>query len=291
MSDFKSEDLGIAASVYLAIYTVFAGLMTFVVFKKGFATVYTFIWVFSLFRFFGQVCGVVYASLGPAHWQWLIAYLVLGAEGYFTLIFAAFRFTCRAQLNEFGSSWVLELGPPIRSFILRRNFTWAELFRVILIPANVLVIAGGATLAGMADSDNIKESEVKSSEHLRSAGQCLFLAMTVIAILLNIYVYVKERVRNHITVGVMCASPFLLVRGIFGVLSIYINSMNYFNSINYATSSASRQVTIYEYLMGTTMEFIAACCLMTRIFYESREVPRSIIQDQRADDLDADKEV
>lgn len=286
MSGFKSEDLGIASSFYFAVYLLFATLMTFVMFKRGFATVYTFIWVFSLFRFFGQLCGVVYAALGPDHWKWLIAYLVLGAEGYFALIFAAFRFTCRAQANEFGSSWVLTLGPPIRSFLLRRNFTWGEIFRLILIPANILVIVGGTMLAGMADSDTNNDSTIKNSQHLRTAGQALFLAMTVFAVLLNVYVYLRERVRNHITVGVLCASPFLLVRGIFGVMSIYITAMNYFDSTNYTNAGASRKVTIYEYLMSTTMEFIAACCLMTRFFYESREVRHSIVEN-----LESDKEV
>lgn len=278
MSGFQSQDLGIAASVFLALYVLFFGLMTFLVIKKGLATVYTFLWIFSLLRLGGQLCGVVYAKLGPSHYQWLISYLVLGAEGYFTLIFACFRFTCKAQVNEFGYSWVLSLGPPIRLLLLKRNFTWREIFHLVLIPANVLVIAGGSMLAGLTGDDALNQSKIHTSEGLRTTGQALFIIMTVTAILLNAYVFFKERVRNHITIAVLCASPFLLVRGIFGILSIYITAMNYFETSNYTGSGeSSRKVTIFEYVLSTTMELIVALLLITRVFFEKNEKKASLV--------------
>lgn len=288
MAGFQSEDLGIAASIFLSIYAIFFALMCVVVFKRGIATVYTFLWVFSLLRLGGQFCGVVYAKLGPSHWKWLIAYLVLGAEGYFTLIFAAFRFTCKAQLNEFGYSWVLSLGPGIKLFLLKRTFTWRELFHLILIPANVFVIAGGSMLAGLTGDDLKNQSKIHTSEGLRTTGQLLFVFMTLCAIFLNIYVYTKERVRNHITISVMCASPFLFVRGIFGVISIYVTAMNYFETSNYTNGgSSSRMVTIYEYVLSTTMEFIVACLLMSRVFFEHREMPVPMVESMMSDKEEA----
>lgn len=273
MSGFQSENSGIAASTFLALYTLFLAYMIYVVYRKGFKTVYTFLLIFTLFRFGGQLCGVVYASLGPAHYQWLIAYLVLGAEGYFTLIFAAFRFTCQAQVEKLGRSWVLESGPKFPIFGFKRlSRTWNASFHTILIPANALVIAGGSLLAGI-DYNNMGEIHQKevTSEILRTVGQSLFLFMTALLILLNIYVYFKERVRTHVTIAVMCAAPLLLVRGIFGILSIYITKMNYFKLTNYNDEGlVNHDLVIYEYVLSTTMEFVAGVILMSKYYFDLR---------------------
>lgn len=273
MSGFISVESGIAASVFLALYTIFLGFMIFIIFQKGFKTVYTFIFFFTLFRFGGQLCGVVYAKVGPEHWQWLIAYLVLGAEGYFALIFAAFRFTCKAQVDEFGKSWVLSTGPgPWGFFLLKRiTKTWVNIFHFILIPANALVISGGSMLAGIDPSEmNDEKSKINTSKALRTTGQVLFLLMTFASIWLNIHVYYKERVRNITTIAVMIAAPFLVVRGLFGILSIYITKMNYFQLSNYTGSGINHDLVVYEYVLATTMEFIAALVLMSRYFHEEK---------------------
>lgn len=286
MSGFHSTNSGIAASVFLALYTIFLSFMTYVVAKKGFLTVYTFIFFFCLLRFGGQLCGVVYAKLGPDHWQWLIAYLVLGAEGYFTLIFAAFRFTCRAQVERFGLSWVLETGPNIGFFLLKR-LTWRGIFHTILIPANALVIAGGSMLAGISyDQMQQEHSKVQTSKALRTAGQVLFLGMTIFLIALNIYVYKKERIRNHITIAVMCAAPFLLTRGIFGILSIYITKMNYFQLSNYdQNGSVDHDLVIYEYVLSTSMEMICALILMTKFWFdEHHSAQPTLLKDEESNE-------
>ncbi|EEQ36443.1 hypothetical protein CLUG_00566 [Clavispora lusitaniae ATCC 42720] len=274
MSGFVSTDLGAAASFYLAVYVLFTLFMTTVVIRKGFKTVYTFLLFFGIVRTGGQLCGVAYAKLGPSYYKWLIAYLVLGAEGYFALIFAAFQFICKAQKQEFGSSWLVTSGPPIKSLLLGRNPTWKSTFRHFLIPANVLVIVGGTMLAGMNTEDLQKDhSTVNTSKGLRTAGQAMFVSMTIVVELLNIYVYFKERVRNSLTLGVMGASPFLLVRGVFGILSIYVTSMNYFDTSNYNGGSASHKLTIYEYVLSTTMEFVASCCLTATLWFDREGKP------------------
>lgn len=279
MSGFLNQDAGIAASVFLALYTVYLGFCTYIVFKNGFMTVYTSVWFFTLMRFGGQLCGVVYAKLGPAHYQWLIAYLVLGAEGYFTLIFAAFQFTCRAQIVSVGSSWIKSLGPKkikvsrglgfITGARLINFFTetYARMFHFILIPANAMVISGGSMLAGVSDLETEKD-KVQTSKILRTVGQSLFLAMTMIAILMNIYVYVKERIRSHFTISIMIASPFLMVRGIFGILSIYITAMNYFEVVNYVGTGLGQKLVVYEYCLSTLMELVASVALMSNYFFD-----------------------
>lgn len=271
---FYSNDAGAAATVFLALYSSLLGLMILVTILKGLKTVYTFLLVFSIFRFGAQLCGVVYAKLGPDHWQWLIAYLVLGAEGYFTLIFAGLRFTCHAQEQAFGESWILTSGPGINikgPFPLLRRLTssWIGIFHFLLIPANVFVILGGSLLSGMTIQEIDKGgSKLITSKTLRTVGQLIFLVMSIVAILLNIYIYKKERVRTHVTVAVMCLAPFILVRGIFGILSIFITKMNYYQLSNYSSSGMKNGLVIFEYVLSTTMEFCAACCLMSRWFFE-----------------------
>lgn len=274
---FYSQDAGAAATVFFAFYSCFLGLMILVAICKGLKTVYTFILVFTLFRFGGQLCGVVYAKLGPDHWHWLIAYLVLGAEGYFTLIFAGLRFTCNAQEKAYGESWILTSGPATNikgPFPLLRRLTptWIGIFHLLLIPANVLVILGGSLLSGMTIEEiNKGGGKLMTSKALRTVGQLIFLLMTIAAISLNIYIYKKERVRTPVTIAVMCLAPFLLVRGIFGILSIFITKMNYYQLSNYSDTGMKSELVVYEYVLSTTMEFIAACCLMSKLFFEHRE--------------------
>lgn len=270
----KFADSGIAAAVFLAIYSILLPFMCFVLFKKGFKSVYTFIFFFVLFRFGAQLCGVVYAKIGASHWQWLIAYLVLGAEGYFSLILASLRFTCRAQIDAVGHSWALETGPgPFGFFILRRlTKTWVGIFHLLLIPANAFLIAGGSMLAGIQPEDLLKETgTVNTSKGLRTAGQVIFLLMTIALFLFAVWVFFKERIRSRTVVATMCAGPFLMVRGIFGILSIYITSMNYYSMNNYTGDGINHKLIVYEYVLGTSMELIAALLILSRFFVDSQE--------------------
>lgn len=297
---FESPDAGIAASIFLALYTVFLGLMTYIVIRKGFRTVYTLIFFFTLFRFGGQLCGVVCFKVGPQHWQWLISYLVLGAEGYFALIFAAFRFTCRAQEEKFGTSWVTHEGPNVGKLPVLKLFfgfgfftrSWARMFHFVLIPANALVIAGGSMLAGMLDEQIADDpGKVNTSKALRTVGQSLFLALTICLILLNLYVFAKERVRNHTTLAVMCIAPFMMVRGIFGILSIYIQEMNYFDYGNYTDGLVNHLLVIYEYVLSTSMEFISACILMTKYWLDETNAGQKLLSEKSESDLEQTGEV
>ncbi|KAF8002145.1 hypothetical protein HF325_003110 [Metschnikowia pulcherrima] len=284
MSGFVSPSSGIAASVYFALYTIFLGFMTYVVIKRGLKTLFTFIFVFCLLRFGGQLCGLVYATLDPTHYNWLIAYLVLQAEGYFTLILTCFRFTCKAQVEEHGQSWVMHSGP--RTLLLGKfNISWMRLFHFILLPANAFLIAGGSITANMDPYD--QESyhlTINTAKGLRTAGQVIFLLMTIILIALNAYVFMKERIRNRTTTSVMIAGPFLIVRGIFGILSIFIDDMNYYELTNYTSNGVNKDLVIYEYVLATTMEFLTAVVLMTRYF--AREpVKQELVGDEKSSSL------
>lgn len=266
---FQYPDSGAAAIVFLALYTVFIGFMIYVVSRKGFKTVYLFLLLFPVIRFGGQLCGMMYAILGAQHWQWLIAYLVLGAEGYFALILAAFNFVCRAQKEMYGTSWLKEKRLPLRIPIFR---TWAATFHWLLIPANVLLIVGGSLMASLnADDWASEQNKVMYYQRLRTAGQAVFLFMTIISLACALHAYFNEHIHLYKVKAVMVASVFLIIRGIFGVLSIWVNSLDYFAASNYTTGGMSSKLLACEYCLSTTPEFIAAVVMLSSIFAERRE--------------------
>ncbi|CUM48430.1 uncharacterized protein AC631_01049 [Debaryomyces fabryi] len=273
---FESTSAGVAASIYLALYTIYLLLVINVVRHKGFHFLYRILLLFGLFRVSGQLCGVAFGVLGIEHWHWLIAYLVLTAEGYFSLIIAAFHFVIQSQVKQTGSSWLQKKKgsgeKKHRSWVLNRfsNISWSFCFHINLIPANALIIAGGTMLTGLDPSRLSEEqSEVNTSKGLRTAGQTIFLIETIIVILLLIYVYVKERIRCRTIYLLFAASPFLLVRGIFGILSIYVDKMNYYQLSNYDGAGLTSQFVAYEYCLATTMEFVVACLLISNYYLDN----------------------
>lgn len=271
---FADQNSGIAASVYLAIYSLYVPFMCFVIYKRGFKSRYSLLLFYALIRFGGQLCGVVHAVIGPQYWKWLIAYLVLGAEGYFALILATFYTTCKAQSHGVGFSILAEKGPPIPNnipFFGRLVRSWSALFKMVLIPANIVVIISGILLSGMSTEDVQQQSDLlNESRVLRTVGQSMFLALSVVAVVANQYVMWVQGIRNMYTVSATVASPFLLVRGTFGVMSIYLSAMDYFNVENY-TDGLADNVVIYEYVLGTTMEFLASVALVWPYILEGKK--------------------
>lgn len=261
--------MGAAALVFLAVYAIYLPFMTFVIIRKGIKTIYGFLWFFVLIRFASQLCGVVYAKLGSAHWQWLISYLILGSVGYYALILTAFHTTCKAQKFQFGSSPIVEIVPfkhlesiPVVGKIIG-NKSWAALFKLVLTPANILVIIGGTDIADVVgESAQNQASSIQESKILRGVGLSMFLAFMVVAVVVNLCVFWLQNVRNTYTRMAALAGPFLLVRGIFGVLSIYVTEMNYFSVTTLNTGEISWQSVVYEYVLGVCMELFGSIFLV-----------------------------
>ncbi|CAH2351003.1 hypothetical protein CLIB1423_02S10066 [[Candida] railenensis] len=276
---FISVREGVAASIFLAIYTIYLGLTGLIVYREGWRTTYTFLLVFGIFRVSGQLCGVVFSKLGIEHWQWLIAYLVLTAEGYFTLVLTSFHFLANAQVTVHGTSWLrptkkeihaAHAGESKMQIKCAEMNTFAFVFHWLLIPANALVISGGTMLTGVdADKWSQEGKKIATSKALRCSGQATFLAETIVLVAFAIYVYKSERVRNYTMKALFFAFPFLLVRGIFGILSIFLDRMNYFKISNYDENGLSAYFIACEYTMATTMEFISACTLIS-VYYHDR---------------------
>lgn len=86
--------------------------------------------------------------------------------------------------------------------------------------ANILIVAGGAILAGSFSHPNANTSTAKI---LRTVGQAIFLAVNVAFMLCVIRAMrqsKRETGRIHPTLWILLLVwPFLFVRGIYGLLS------------------------------------------------------------------------
>ncbi|KAG7664077.1 uncharacterized protein J8A68_002401 [[Candida] subhashii] len=275
---FISQNSGIAASVFLSLYVIYTAFAIKVVYEKGWKSIYTSLLIYGILRTAGQLCGVAFAALGYSHYQWLIAYLVFSAEGYFVLILTSFHLIAQAQIAVYGDSWIRPTRQKRKENIrnattlrekVRARYPPALVFHLLLIPANSLIIVGGSILAGQ-DPLNPDQKKVTLSKALRTSGQVVFLTQTFIAIGLAVYVFVKERLRHSNIYSIFMVSPFILVRGIFGVLSIYIQKMNYFDMSNYTATGLSESFVAFEYVLATTMEFISACIYIGNYYFDSR---------------------
>ncbi|CAI5757073.1 unnamed protein product [Candida verbasci] len=297
---FQFEDSGIAASIYLALYTIYLIATIKIVYDKGWRSIYTSLLIFGIFRVCGQLCGVAFAKLGYKHYQWLIAYLVFSAEGYFTLILTSFHLIAHAQIQTSGSSWIRPTKKQKKQMI-RDAKTWREqlqakipittIFHWLLIPANAFIIAGGSMLTGQTPG-NMDQNVVHTSKALRTTGQIIFLLQTCIAIGLAVFVYAFQNLRHSNIYSIFLTSPFILVRGIFGILSIYLTKMNYYDMSNYTENGLNPHFVIYEYVLATTMEFITGVIYISNYYFDKKYSRRctddqlSIISDEKEDEND-----
>lgn len=131
----------------------------------------------------------------------------------------------------------------------------------MLIVANAMAIVGGAMLAGGKDGGKLPHYE--TARKLRIAGLILLFALNCSVSFLTAWSFVVNKTRNAVCVALLVLIPFITVRGLFGVLSIFIDKMDYVYLPNYFSEAALRNLTIYEYVLGTTMEFITAWCLLS----------------------------
>lgn len=254
---FEDKDLGIAASVYLGLYLIFLGVAIYVLIQRGWKTRFTFFTIYGLIRVGGQISGIGFATQGLEHYQWLIAYIVLSAEGYFTLVLSSLFFLIKVQETTFGSSYLVDKKFGTR--FIKRSFK--DLFHFMLVAANVFIIAGSSISSG--DDNDLDESTYKTAKGLRVAGQVIFFVLSFSVSVLTVWTYFVHKIRTGVIVLLLAAIPFITVRGIFGVLSIFINAMNYVYLPNYYTKSSFRTMTVYEYVLGTTMEYVTAWLLLT----------------------------
>ncbi|CCE79291.1 Piso0_001345 [Millerozyma farinosa CBS 7064] len=279
---FMQTGEGVASCIFLVLYTAYLVAAVYVVFKKGIKTLYTSLTVFGLFRVAAQLCGIAFSKLGIEHWQWLVAYLVFGAEGYFMLILTSFHYVGHIQKEVFGESKIARRLCPNIKVIGFITYRWV--FHEWLVVANVLVIVGGTMLTSIdADKYNEYQNKVNSSKGLRGAGQAIFLVMTVIVGAMALYAGIRDRIRATTLYLVYAAFPFLLVRGIYGVLSCFVTKMNYYQLSNYGKAGLSTYFVATEYCLATTMEFVAAVILLSKYYlYDEKVMNNTQVADEES---------
>jgi hypothetical protein len=231
----------------------------------------------------------------------LVAYFVLGAEGYFTLMLCAFRFVISWQYDNSAShnSWIEPKSPPntprfkrlLESFSPFGNGGKPHPMAIvhhILALANVLVITGGSIVAG-TDADAFKKY-MPTSKALRSSGQAIFLTINLFLLycILNIIGQCKREhpgKRIHPTLVILLITwPLLFVRGLYGILSV-IPTFNYFDHVNYNDIGLKNSFVISEYILSTTMEW-TSCALLMVTYITSRTDPK-LTPDKFAPSLEA----
>ncbi|KAJ6554234.1 hypothetical protein B0H19DRAFT_1152935 [Mycena capillaripes] len=259
-------------------------------------------------RVAAQGCGIAFGILGFKNTNLFLAFLILGAEGYFTLVMCAFRFVISWHQRNLssGQSWLaprgaahdkkletyrrrkmlvfLFLGP--LAFLIYHDNPPMVYFHLSFAYANTAIIIGGSYLAG-ADYSDLNSHDTKTrllvSKITRTAGQGVFLAGNAM-LLAIILVTLRNNRRNgdwrgkkgtvHPTLWLLLIAwcP-LIVRGVFGILQATVFSLSYYNPDNYGDSGFTPRFTLFEYLLGVLTEWLA-CVLLNLTYLTSRHDPK-----------------
>lgn len=274
---FNDTNSGAASVTFLILYVIFGSLCSLAVYRKGVLTIYGVILAFSTIRIFAQISAIVFSTIGiqsSSGLSWLVAYIVLGAEGYFVLLLCLLSVLFKAEIESQGWSKFQHTRDQIerecqgdrgKEFIMKLS-EFSFQYHFMLMPANALVIAGGAILAQADPSESDYGSKAQLSKILRGVGQVIFLVLNTAVIFVAYYVYKVERIRNYKVIAVMIAWVFLFVRGIYGVISVFVTSLNYADPANYTNGGMKPSFVAVEYVLGTLMELLGAAWLLSCCF-------------------------
>lgn len=145
-----------------------------------------------LVRLASQACGLSFGVIGYRNIDLLVAYYILGAEGYFTLVVCTARFLIAWQRNHWsGYSWMEPVDPTSEQGGWKRRFkglySWKgqmpalALVDWMLIAANAIIISGGSLSSAAYTDKDLSPSQARSrlnaSKAMRAAGQAIFLAV------------------------------------------------------------------------------------------------------------------
>ncbi|WVR05516.1 hypothetical protein IAU60_002534 [Kwoniella sp. DSM 27419] len=198
----KLHGEGISGAVFLALYSVNLSILIF-----GFSTrrirfksVYAFLLFHVLLRLAAQSISVAVGVSDAFNAGLLIAFFVLGAEGYFSLVLCAYRFLIHhhQHLYPVSGSW-LE-GKPDKDKKQGGSDPWYKRFKRamtardkegrkdpwvmtiihwVLIAANTIIIVGGTRATGASYNDPDFWDRLHTANAMRAAGQGIFLAINL----------------------------------------------------------------------------------------------------------------
>ncbi|KAM0751268.1 hypothetical protein T439DRAFT_356098 [Meredithblackwellia eburnea MCA 4105] len=262
------------AIIFLILYAIYFIWITFCYATKRFSwkSRYSFVYFHVILRLAGQSCGIVFSVMSWDNFNKrlgvLVAYLVLSAEGYFSLVLCAYRFLIVWQNDRLGNSNIeprIPKGTPFweRMRILRRSpmgfVHWS------LIGANTVIITGGSYLSNALSKDDPKPSAITTGKILRCVGTGVFLALVQVFFAFGIQSYRKKADRT--LVAIMATWPFLTVRGVYGIISIVMKEYSYYNPEVYTSDGGmSAKFLTGEYVLATTMEWCSCGLLLLTYF-------------------------
>ncbi|KAJ7433735.1 hypothetical protein FB451DRAFT_1572369 [Mycena latifolia] len=293
-----------AALVFLIGYLAIFGWMIFayLTHRIKWRSRYSLLFFHVTIRVASQGCGIGFGVLGFRNTNLFLAFLILGAEGYFSLVLCAFRFVISWHQHNLasGESWLEPRDAP-NTNKLRKFFIFLFLgplaflfyhdnpmvaFHCVLILANVAIVVGGSYLAG-ADYTDPNSADTRNrlliSKIARTTGQGVFLTCNAL-LLVIILVTIRNNRRDgdarkkkgtvHPTLVLLLIAWFpLIVRGIFGILQSAVWSLSYYNPDNYRASGFTPRFTAIEYVLGVLTEWLA-CVLLNLTYLTSKNDPK-----------------
>ncbi|KAF8172233.1 hypothetical protein K438DRAFT_1981685 [Mycena galopus ATCC 62051] len=312
MSKFNPE--AGAGLVYLILYLfVFTWLIfAYTTHRIKWRSRWSILFFHVVVRVASQACGIGFAILGFTNVNMFLAFLILGAEGYFTLVLCTFRFVISWHQHNLpgGVSWLeprrgandgldrrsrtqrillfIFLGP--LALLFYRDNIMAS-FHILLVLANSAIIAGGSFLAN-ANLAEFNSPETQHKLHIaratRTAGQSVFLACNVTLLVILLITARNDRrsgsstrkacFRIHPTLVLLLVAWIpLIVRGTYGVLQSADFELSYFDPNNYGPDGFTPHYTVVEYLMGVTAEWLACVLLSCTYFTSKNDPPKSEI--------------
>ncbi|KAJ7768935.1 hypothetical protein B0H16DRAFT_1518667 [Mycena metata] len=311
-----TPELG-AAVVFLILYFfVFVWLVfAYATHRLKWRSRWTMLLAHVTIRLAAQGCGIGFAILVFKNIGLFAAFLVLGAEGYFSLVLCTFRFLISWHEHNLpsGTSWLEPRRPPRgrsdRRTELRRRLTFLLLgpFGVLIYPssimlgfdsllllANVVIVLGGSYLTQTLGQGNTSAAlnAMKVSRIMRTAGQSVFVAcnmMLLVFLLMTAHNDRRTGARKR-ALGVhptlillMLAWIPLIIRGAFGVLQSADFELSYYNPANYGLNGFSVHYTVVEYLLGVTPEWIAVVLLSCTYFTSKNDPPKPPVNPGRGE--------
>lgn len=304
MAVFFDEHMGAAALTYLILYLFALGISIYVIVQRGLKSRFTLIGLVCLIRVGAQLSGVGFSIQGWERSDWLIAYLILGAEGYVAIVLATYHLLAVFEKLVTGHSF-LQPTPPLElqqrtgpgsghdklAWHLRHDVS--IYFHYLLVPANVILIYGGTRMMNVSADEWSTSPLVKQGKILRVVGQSLFLVGCVFILAYALRLRFVKKLSGAPLLAVLLAGPPLLVRGAFGIIAAVVDDYNYYDFNNYSASGLNIKFLVGEYLMGTTMEYLATMILLLSHFsaFSSREMEHANGADRDSQDNTIDEEL
>ncbi|KDQ49806.1 hypothetical protein JAAARDRAFT_212021 [Jaapia argillacea MUCL 33604] len=280
-----------AALVFLILYAILFFILDFAYLTRRLRlrSRYTVILFHVTVRLASQATGLAFGVVGYNNIKLLVAYFILGAEGYFTLVLCAYRFLISWQVHNLAchNSWLEPLHAPgtptyrkfLDSFKLfgPRRRPMAVIHNLLIV-ANTIIIVGGSLITGGAQNST-QFKNLPQAKGMRTAGQAIFLSMSIF-LLYCIYDTIQQSKQErksynaHPTLYILLAAwPCLFIRGVYGILAPTVPIFNYFDFSNYGPNGLIDGFVISEYIMGTSMEW-TACLLLMVTYITSRNDPK-----------------